>query len=117
MTIRIRVTQRRAVLVQCLRTAGLNSRAKTATVMTVCRRLLEYSEDTSARSYSSQRPLRTSVRVQVRWDPRTTPSPRKKEISAHKAAMVTAAGEAVGPITGLLPVSYTHLTLPTNREV
>src|SRR5665811_1543522 len=78
-------------------------RDRTATVMTVCRRLLEYSEDISARSYSSQRPLRTNVRVQVLWDPRTIPSPRKKEISAHKAAMVTPAGEAIGPITGLLP--------------
>jgi hypothetical protein len=53
----------RAVFVRCRRTAGPNSRAKRATVMTVGKRLLEYSEDISAKSYSNQRPLRTSL-----WD-------------------------------------------------
>jgi hypothetical protein len=62
--------------------------------MTVCMRLLEYTEDISAMSYSSLRPLRTRARVHVLWDPRAMPLPRKNEICAQMAAMATRVGEA-----------------------
>ena len=38
-------------------------------------------------------------------------------VGAQADAMKTAAGNQAGAMTGFMAVSYTHLTLPTNREV
>ena len=38
-------------------------------------------------------------------------------IDKAAAGMELAGDEYIDPADGLIPVSYTHLTLPTNREV
>ena len=63
-----------------------------------------------------QTPVRTRPRVgEEQWAPAAVPTTKRKK--AQRVLAPIAFSVALAVLVGVGSVSYTHLTLPTNREV